>query len=283
MVERLLSAVQAFYYGIWANLGEIPLVYRALIVVFVAVCLIWFIVRPIFLKLLSRLMRLLALGTKGSCLLGELLLSPLSKWAPERYLRMCNRWNAAMGKCHTWLTGRAERAVKVEPHIGRAFLVYAALVILISLPSWTKFFISEQYIPYLSYVSQFYQRLEAPALQTAMAYEPLFIMPGQGAGPPNQDTAPSEEVLASEPAESAPEEIWLSLSSKGRKGTNVRKGPGKSYRVIAVISGDEQVLYLGDQEKGWLHIRRADGTEGWISQKLLTPLPEEGSVESETP
>lgn len=281
MFQKALEVIQAFYYGLWANLSEIPLLYRASIVVLVVVCLTWFIARPICLKLLSLLMRLLAQGTKGLCLLGELLLSPLSKWAPERYVRLCNRWNNAMGKCHTWITKREEGASKIKAHVGRAVLVYLVLMVLICLPTWARFAVSGQYIPYLSGVSQFYERLEAPFLQTAMAYEPLIIIPG--AGDSSKEEMPPSEPVESAPEESEPEEIWLSLSSKGRRGTNIREGAGKNYRVVAVISGDEQVLYLGDQDGGWIHICRADGTEGWIYHNLLTPIPQKETAESKVP
>lgn len=281
MFQKALEVIRAFYYGLWANLSKIPLLYRASIVVLVVVCLAWFIARPICLKLLSLLMRLLAQGTKGLCLLGELLLSPLLKWVPDRYLRLCNRWNSAMGKCHAWLTRRIESASNVKAHVVRAVLVYLALMILICLPTCARFAVSEQYIPYLSGVSRLYERLEAPFLQAAMAYEPLIIIPG--AGDSSKEEMSPSEFVESAPEESEPAEIWLSLSSKGRRGTNIREGAGQDYQVVAVISGDEQVLYLGEQDGEWIHICRADGMEGWIRQDLLIPIPQEETAESKVP
>lgn len=281
MFQKALEVIQAFYYGLWANLSEIPPLYRASIVVLVIVCLAWFIARPICLKLLSLLMRLLVQGTKGLCLLGELFLSPLSKWTPERYLRLCNCWNSAMGKCHTWLTRRIESASKIKAHIGKAVLVYLVLMFLICLPTWVRTVVSGQYIPYLSGVSRLYEQLEEPFLQAAMAYEPLIIIPG--AGDSSREEMPPSEPAESAPEESEPEEIWLSLSSKGRQRTNIREGAGADYRLLAVISGDEQVLYLGDQDGEWIHICRADGTEGWIHRNHLTPIPQEETAESNMP
>lgn len=267
MVHQFLDVAQTFYYGLWANLRELPLLYRAAIVVLAAVCLAWLAARPILLKLLSRLLRLLALGVKGLCLWGELLLSPLSRRSPDRYVQLCNRWNGAMGQWHTRLTQWAKQVSQVEPHIGRAVALYLALMVLICLPTWVRPFVSGQYIPYLSFAAQAYQQLEAPALQAAAAYEPLILLE------PRQ--SPSQEELESEPPESPPQEVWLSLSSQGRRGTNVREGPGKGYSVLTVISGGEEVLYLGDQSDGWVHICLSDGREGWIYHNLLSPLPQE--------
>ena len=51
MVHQFLDVAQTFYYGLWANLRELPLLYRAAIVVLAAVCLAWLAARPILLNL----------------------------------------------------------------------------------------------------------------------------------------------------------------------------------------------------------------------------------------
>jgi len=52
---------------------------------------------------------------------------------------------------------------------------------------------------------------------------------------------------------------------------NVRSGPGMSYERITVISNGTQVTLLGrDSFGGWLKVRLANGTEGWVGASYIT-------------
>lgn len=52
---------------------------------------------------------------------------------------------------------------------------------------------------------------------------------------------------------------------------NVRSGPGMSYDRITVISNGTQVTLLGrDNYGGWLKVRLANGTEGWVGASYIT-------------
>lgn len=73
------------------------------------------------------------------------------------------------------------------------------------------------------------------------------------------------------------DEIWLSLSEEGMYGTNVRLEPNAKSERIDTISGNDQVLYLNDQNgmknEGWIYVRLKSGQEGWINGRLLEQLP----------
>lgn len=52
----------------------------------------------------------------------------------------------------------------------------------------------------------------------------------------------------------------------------VRRGAGEVYKIIKMIRDGDQVEQL-EEKAGWARIRLADGTEGWIEQRLLTSDP----------
>lgn len=49
----------------------------------------------------------------------------------------------------------------------------------------------------------------------------------------------------------------------------VRRGAGDVYRIIKMVKGGDQVEQI-EEKAGWAKIRMADGSEGWIEQRLLT-------------
>lgn len=57
----------------------------------------------------------------------------------------------------------------------------------------------------------------------------------------------------------------------GAQYLTVRSGPGMDYEGIAYLSHGEVVTLLGrDPFSIWIQVRRADGTEGWVSGRYLT-------------
>ena len=104
-----------------------------------------------------------------------------------------------------------------------------------------------------------------PALEVAAVYSPLFS---------SEESIDAEEP---DPTEDLSPDVWLSLSEQGRNGSNVRAGPGKDYQALGTIAGDRQILYLGERNGRWVHIRTEDGIEGWIYDSLVTGVPEEPS------
>jgi len=239
---------------------------RAAIVLAVVIVLVWVIARPLFFKLLVLLLRLAGLLIKLICLLGGKLLGLTAKKSPERYAVQYNRLAERTGRCNERLLKWSEKlGGKQQFHLGRMLLLYGALMVLIVLPNFLEPILSKEYLPYFSVVSNLYQKIEAPALKAAAAYSPLFSN--------DQDTTVEEP----DPEEEMISEIWLSLSDRGRNGSNLRAGPGKDHPVLDTVVGSEQLLYLDEQSGGWVHVQTEDGIEGWIYNSLVTGIPEETS------
>lgn len=53
--------------------------------------------------------------------------------------------------------------------------------------------------------------------------------------------------------------------AKGR--TNLRSGPGTQFRQVGQLDAAEIVQTL-EKKSGWAKVRRANGQQGWMSQKL---------------
>lgn len=254
------------YYAIWANLSMLPLIVRAALVLAVVVLFVWLLVRLALFRLLALLLRAAGTLVKLLCLLGQKLLGLIMRGSSERYGACYNRLAGLTGKWNERLLHWSKRmSGKHKSHLGHVFFAYVILIFLIGLPNLLGSVISEEYISYFSAAADLYQRLEAPALERAASYSPLFAIShgGSAENPPSGETPGSE--------------VWLPLSERGQGGSNLRAGPGKENQVVDTISGDEQVLYLYEQSNGWIHVCTADGIEGWIYNSLLTGVPEDAS------
>ena len=259
-----MTGIRDLYDAIWANLSAFSVTARAAIVLAAAVVLVWVIVRPIFLKLLLLLLRLAGLLVKLFCLLGGKLLGITARKSPEQYAARYNRMASLMGRCDERLHKRSEQlSGKHKFHLGRMLLLYIGLMALIVLPNLLEPLVSEEYVPYFSAVSNLYQRMEAPALKKSAVYSPLFSR--------KYDT-PDQDFISVE--DTAPE-VWLPLSEQGRSKSNLRSGPGTDNSILDTLSGDMQVLYLGERSGRWVHVCTADGIEGWMHDSLVTGVPEE--------
>lgn len=244
------------YYAIWATLFKLPLLVRAAIVLAVCVTLLWIVFRPFVAFLLSLLLRLLNLVLQGSVLLiDKVLFLVIGSTAPVRYVSFYNRVVSIFAKISGHFSCWAQRLAKKAPiPVGPMAASYFILLFLVALPSLLTPIVSERYLPYFSIAADLYQRLEAPSLKAAAAYEPFFDVSFSAS---NSSSARTR----------------LSLSEQGRSGANVRDRPSMQGTVLQVVSGDLELLYLGDQKDGWIHVQLPDRSEGWIYGDLLTEIP----------
>ena len=87
-----------------------------------------------------------------------------------------------------------------------------------------------------------------------------------------------ETTEATEQAEAVEEEtqsqILLTLSKKGRGGSNIREEASVKSKSIKVVSGNVQLIYM-EQKDGWVRVLLEDGTEGWIKNSLVDGLLED--------
>jgi len=110
--------------------------------------------------------------------------------------------------------------------------------------------------------------IATPALaETSDALPPPTIQPVRLAPMPGPALKPSPEYR--QPKESvATGNIW----AVNTRLLNVRSGPSTSNEIVDRLSNGEQVLVTAERD-GWVQIRiEGDGTNGWVSKRLLRPV-----------
>ncbi len=81
-----------------------------------------------------------------------------------------------------------------------------------------------------------------------------------------------------------PTEIPLVAVIHANQNINVRSRPSTDSPVLRVISPDQKVIILGQNDSGtWYHVRLYDYTDGWISAALVQVVGTATSVPTETP
>ena len=104
---------------------------------------------------------------------------------------------------------------------------------------------------------------KAPEPETAKKPEPAIAE--QAKTQLSQPAAVTEPVKpVPEPAETAA----VSYTVKGI-GANVRSGPGMGNDIVTVVQEGEVFTGTGEAQGRWVKIRTSDGTEGWISTKVI--------------
>lgn len=118
---------------------------------------------------------------------------------------------------------------------------------------------------FLSSKAEKYQKYEADMLQKADDYQPLIPVDSQDVKQQEESETPKTEEA---------KDIWLSLSKKGKKGTNVKKKPSKKSKKIASVSGKDKVLFLARNKDGWIKVQLKNGKKGWINEVFLKGVPD---------
>lgn len=141
--------------------------------------------------------------------------------------------------------------------IKKIIVVYLLVIGLIAMPVMLDGIISERYVPLFSFAQNYYLKLEQVPLEKSRYYEPLF-----GYDTDNKQDMSNETVAA-------PEAVTLFLSKTGRHGAHIRSLADKDSSSITVVSGDEVLLFYGEEENGWLYVTLEDGSTGWIRNYLV--------------
>ena len=55
-------------------------------------------------------------------------------------------------------------------------------------------------------------------------------------------------------------------------GGNVRNGPGMNYDIVSVVKGGQEFHGTGEKRGRWVQVVTPDGSEGWISGKIITEV-----------
>lgn len=83
--------------------------------------------------------------------------------------------------------------------------------------------------------------------------------------------APLGPVLATLPADAPVLEAPIDMRAVDGGRVNMRSGPGTGHGVVAVLSRGDRTEVL-EEDGGWVRVRAADGTAGWMSARLLADI-----------
>ena len=85
-----------------------------------------------------------------------------------------------------------------------------------------------------------------------------------------------EETVAEANAESTVCELVTVRPPDGRKGLNLRSGPGKQYSVLSVLEEGSKAgvleLPMGVEVPGWALAVAGDDVAGWIDRRYIRPV-----------
>lgn len=254
-------------YGLWAQLSTLPKTVRAAVVIgFWWIC-IYVILRFIYPGIICSFINVLNFLLKGIYwVIIRFLEKILSGMSYVQRAEKLNRISAAGEKTSMKLCELKEKMAKKKIPFFKMLLIYGVIVLLIGLPDFLQDKIAEEYLPAFSIVSNWYGDWEYDKLEEAKGYAPLFKE--------REETIP-ETTEAAEQTEAVEEEtqsqIRLTLSKKGRGGSNIREEASVKSKSIKVVSGDVQMIYM-EEKDGWVRVLLEDGTEGWIKNSLVDGL-----------
>lgn len=106
-----------------------------------------------------------------------------------------------------------------------------------------------------------------PAAAVAQTPEQVQTFPGPALRPSPEYAGQTETAEPTPTAELAGAQILYVTGSK----VNFRAGPSTSDRVIGALLLGSPVEALGQSEGGWMHLRDAQGREGYMSGQFLSP------------
>lgn len=167
-----------------------------------------------------------------------------------KYNRFCETTEGRVNKIHTM----REEAKRHGFRFKWLLVIYFAAAVSVLGPAFLEMDLDKP----LSYVLVRYLAVETEGLRIARLRQPPAALPKQ-----------TEEETEQE------QKTMYCLNENGRNGSNLRKEPGKSAQVVTVLEGDVVMEYIETQEfKGsvWVHIKLENGTEGWISGKLIQEM-----------
>lgn len=245
------------YLGFWKNLSYMKTMERAAIVLaFRPVCLLvilllLFLLRRILVKLffwfINEIYELVSFNKSF-------------KARAASINRIADRYETVHGKVNSmratrWV-GRILFILTAYYLVRVAVIIYAPQMVDTADQTYLSVFLSSRI--------EKYQQYEADMLQKANDCQPLIpvgLINVETWGKNNRDKKQKED-------------IWLSLSKRGKKGANVKKKPGKKSKKIASVSGKDKVLFLEQNKDGWVKVQLKNGKKGWINQAFLKGVPD---------
>lgn len=250
-----MEALKHLYYAMWAQMAGWPLPVRAALVLAILFLIGWPVAAKLLPRALSAIGFLLDYGLKGLYIAVSFLCSfPISQGAArlqrfvdafatraERGCDSLNKWRQQQWKGHKCV------------HPMWMALTYLIVFCMVAAPQALKNKVDPAYFTYFTGVQRMYSRLEKKPLETAAAYRPL---------------------IQKKAVEITDQEV-IGLSAQGKKGANLRSGPGTNYAVLRELKGDVTMTYVSGKEtyrKGeWYHVKVSGKKpiSGWIHQSMI--------------
>jgi hypothetical protein len=160
---------------------------------------------------------------------------------------------------------------KYKIHMKMMMTLYIMIIGLISLPVVLEDIISPKYMPLFSVGSSFYKKLEEKPLEISKAYIPLFKNERQAINVKNEVGVDSEK---SSQEDSLGE--LVSLSQKGKLGSNIRKEPNTGSEILISVRGDDKLFFIDSDEENetseWIKVRLENDMIGWIHTSLVETI-----------
>ncbi|WP_409015213.1 SH3 domain-containing protein [Anaerostipes caccae] len=235
------------YYSFWAQIRDIPLFWRSIIVVGVFTCIIYLVVKVINLKPFCLIFKIC-----NFFLLISYFIVEKSFFHLRQEVRSIESWNRiadSFNEKSLFLTqkGRCFWNKKILKLKSYCILGFIFMVSLISLPEGLKNILSSQYLNKISVVRNLYLSFEEDQIIHSKGYHPFFAR------------------------DEKKKEIKLVLTKKGIDGANIRKKANRRSRIVDVVSGNDKLIYLKEKH-GWIKIKMKNGKVGWIRKYLVKKL-----------
>jgi uncharacterized protein YgiM (DUF1202 family) len=121
-----------------------------------------------------------------------------------------------------------------------------------------------------------------PPTETA---EPTEAPTATPTAAPTETPLPTEEPVdeTAEPQEQVDAVSTVdgeTLVRVGTQATNARSGPGVTFEVVSSVEALEElpVIARTDETRPWYLVVLPDGTQGWVSSRAVTLVPEDADV-----
>ncbi len=273
------------YYALWSQMSGWNVVGRAAVVIGVLLLILWIMGGTLISRLVGGMLWLctyLVIGIYRIIDLSVVSLIRIATRYSEESIDLTNNFASSMETFHSFLYKWTKKLLAYNGKRSKLLMlllsIYCGIIFLIGLPFILDSLIHQQYIDAFSIPLNIYQHLEAPTIEKAKAYPPLFTSPPTSVDDDSfVPSAPAPiPTPASSPTPTPMPEIWLSLNDLGRKGANVRSDSNSKSEIITTLKRDDRVKYDLENninDSNWIYIQLEDGRTGWMHDSLLELSP----------
>lgn len=253
--------MKELYYGVWSQMCPWSVAQRAALVAGIILLIVYLLFLPLLLCGFSWIVRGLDMFVRGIYLIvGQIAEKVMEGRTLAEKASVLNLISMRMRRISDRFCDWAGKlADGKRPKFWKIAILYVCFMLAVTAPDWLNHKVHDRYMPAIAMVRNIYEKAEAPALKKAVLYPPLFVKAVPKKPAETEETQETQEI----------EEVWLMLSEDGRAGANIRTQATRNSSSVEIVSGDVRLLYLDEQQDGWLHVRLENGAEGWIRDYLV--------------